>query len=231
MTCSVENCGQRAHVLGWCSKHHHRWKRHGDPLLQKHRSPGDGKVVVACPKCGIEFETYKAFKCKPNCASCRLPHEPQRLYDCQQCHKQFKGKQSREKDGRNKYCSQDCYWKSLESTSHFNGKTNPKWLGGITPQHRERYKGGWRALRRDVLLRDRERCRACSLSRKESYAKFGRDLIVHHIDRYLNQQDDSLENLATVCCSCHPKVEGRPELLIPIFGSDGTVKVGTIALL
>lgn len=30
--CSVKTCDKPAHSNGMCSAHHHRWKRHGDPL-------------------------------------------------------------------------------------------------------------------------------------------------------------------------------------------------------
>ena len=30
--CSVDGCGQDAKVRGWCIRHYHRWRRHGDPL-------------------------------------------------------------------------------------------------------------------------------------------------------------------------------------------------------
>lgn len=30
--CSIEGCSSPARRLGWCNKHHLRWRRHGDPL-------------------------------------------------------------------------------------------------------------------------------------------------------------------------------------------------------
>jgi hypothetical protein len=30
--CSIENCGKKVFARGWCSRHWHRWRYHGDPL-------------------------------------------------------------------------------------------------------------------------------------------------------------------------------------------------------
>lgn len=33
--CSVDGCEGRVRARGWCTKHYHRWERHGDPLITK----------------------------------------------------------------------------------------------------------------------------------------------------------------------------------------------------
>lgn len=38
--CSVDGCGCGAVKNGYCNKHNLRFKRYGDPLVQKHKSPG-----------------------------------------------------------------------------------------------------------------------------------------------------------------------------------------------
>lgn len=37
MICQVGDCERRPYARGWCVMHYQRWKRHGDPLLTKHR--------------------------------------------------------------------------------------------------------------------------------------------------------------------------------------------------
>ena len=39
--CAVEGCSKPAHARGWCSAHHNRWCRHGNPLGGG--SPRDGR--------------------------------------------------------------------------------------------------------------------------------------------------------------------------------------------
>lgn len=36
MTCSILDCKQPARTNGWCNKHHHRWRCHGDPNAVVH---------------------------------------------------------------------------------------------------------------------------------------------------------------------------------------------------
>ena len=35
--CSIEECERPSRRRGWCSMHHQRWKKHGDPTFTKHR--------------------------------------------------------------------------------------------------------------------------------------------------------------------------------------------------
>jgi len=74
------------------------------------------------------------------------------------------------------------------------GSRNPNWKGGkIT------YRGrGWHGIRTMVIRRDKNRCRRCG-SRKQ--------LQVHHIIPYRKNQDNSFDNLVTLCASCHMAVE------------------------
>jgi 5-methylcytosine-specific restriction endonuclease McrA len=53
--------------------------------------------------------------------------------------------------------------------------------------------------REKALLRDREQCQLCGLSRKESYEKYGKDLCVVHIE---GKENNSLKNLITLCRRC-----------------------------
>jgi hypothetical protein len=38
--CSVPDCGKKIYRRTYCNAHYMRWKRYGDPLVQKRRSPG-----------------------------------------------------------------------------------------------------------------------------------------------------------------------------------------------
>lgn len=76
------------------------------------------------------------------------------------------------------------------------GDKNPNWRGGkIT------YRGkGWVGIREQVKRRDGKKCRRCG-SKKQ--------LQVHHIIPYRKTQDNSLDNLVTLCASCHMAVEHK----------------------
>lgn len=74
------------------------------------------------------------------------------------------------------------------------GEQNPNWKGGkIT------YRGaGWQSIRKQAKRRDGNKCVKCSSTKQ---------LEVHHIVPYRFTQDNSLENLITLCHVCHAKAE------------------------
>lgn len=39
--CSIDGCGKPTNARGWCSAHHKRWLRHGDPLAGRKTMNGD----------------------------------------------------------------------------------------------------------------------------------------------------------------------------------------------
>ena len=49
-TCSVESCESPAYIRGWCTRHYHRWKRHGDPTAgrRSHLDPLPTCSVSGC---------------------------------------------------------------------------------------------------------------------------------------------------------------------------------------
>lgn len=76
------------------------------------------------------------------------------------------------------------------------GDKNPMWKGGkIT------YRGrGWVGIKNQVIRRDGNKCRRCGSTKL---------LQVHHIVPYRYTQDNSFENLVTLCASCHMAVEHK----------------------
>jgi len=53
--------------------------------------------------------------------------------------------------------------------------------------------------REKALIRDKEQCQLCGLSRSESYKKYNNDLCVVHIN---DKKNNNLENLITICRIC-----------------------------
>lgn len=66
--------------------------------------------------------------------------------------------------------------------------------------------------REKVIQRDHEQCQECGLTRVEHYKKYKRDITVDHINRLgrgVKDKDNRLENLITLCLSCHLRKDGR----------------------
>ncbi|MFC6825664.1 homing endonuclease associated repeat-containing protein [Halopelagius fulvigenes] len=81
------------------------------------------------------------------------------------------------------------------------------------------YGPNWQTRRERVLARDDHTCQACGLDSEKSRDRYGKGLNVHHItprnkfveDGELNhEQANRMENLVTLCISCHRTWEGIP---------------------
>lgn len=80
-----------------------------------------------------------------------------------------------------------CYW--------IKGDKNPNWQGGVSRERYEAYGPGFtKDLKRQVFERDGFVCRLCGA---------GGELHPHHID--YNKKNNCLENLISLCPSCHAK--------------------------
>jgi hypothetical protein len=62
-TCSIEDCGVAVYARGWCNRHYQRWRRHGDPSVDRTpaRTLGDcsvdecGSPAVARDLCNLHY--------------------------------------------------------------------------------------------------------------------------------------------------------------------------------
>jgi len=66
--------------------------------------------------------------------------------------------------------------------------------------------GGKRKL---ILERDSEQCRLCNISNEQHLRTFRRELNIHHVDEVEDNWD--MENLISLCVSCHAKVHSSKE--------------------
>ena len=81
-----------------------------------------------------------------------------------------------------------------------SGSNHPMWKGGISGSHRDRRADrNWREIVKKIYARDDYTCQKCG--------KRGGRLCTHHIVPYVISNDDSPENLITLCQSCHIKEE------------------------
>jgi hypothetical protein len=66
---------------------------------------------------------------------------------------------------------------------------------------------GWASVREAVLERDNYKCRFCEITEEEHRSEYDRGLSAHHITPRRDGGSDTLENLITVCQSCHTTLE------------------------
>jgi hypothetical protein len=100
------------------------------------------------------------------------------------------------KKAQDKYQKSDKY---KEYRRDYRIKNNVK---SIPYMNNKRFGG----LREEVIQRDQEQCVECNMTRKEHKNKWGRDITVDHIDgegRYSKNPNNELNNLVTMCLSCH----------------------------
>lgn len=88
-----------------------------------------------------------------------------------------------------------------------NGELHHRWSGGHEPY----YGPNWHTQRRKVRERDRDRCRRCGLEETDHRSQYDETLQVHHIIPIRTFEDTTkanrLDNLVTLCQSCHNAVE------------------------
>jgi 5-methylcytosine-specific restriction endonuclease McrA len=92
----------------------------------------------------------------------------------------------------------------------FTGEKHPNWIGGISFYRGE----NWRKQRRLARERDNYTCQMCGLTKSKIKRIFKRLPEVHHIIPYRKFGGDyevanSLDNLITLCPSCHTKADWK----------------------
>jgi 5-methylcytosine-specific restriction endonuclease McrA len=65
-------------------------------------------------------------------------------------------------------------------------------------------------LRQQVLERDNYKCVVCGMTAEEHIKKWKRGITVDHINRI--HSDNRIENMQTMCLSCHGRKDLKPEL-------------------
>ena len=78
------------------------------------------------------------------------------------------------------------------------GPNNPRWRGGKAMN----YGPGWKRLRQQARDRDKV-CTQCGKTPEEN----GRALDVHHINPFRYSGDNRLEDLLSMCRSCHMRAD------------------------
>lgn len=130
---------------------------------------------------------------------------------CEVCGDEFEVRPAKEENAR--FCSYECI--GIHHREVRSGSDNPNWAGGSEPY----YGPNWTEQREKTLIRDGYQCRDCGMSQEESINKHGQRLSVHHRVPRRNfkeggeldfEQANRLENLVTLCGTCHSKWEHLP---------------------
>lgn len=146
------------------------------------------KVCVICDR---TFNTgrHDGSTCSKVCAS-KLGSKKIVTINCAFCGKEFERASSTYVEGRRHFCSKAC------NSNQFSIE-NPT-----------RYGGTWKRRRKEILIRDNQKCLLCD----NLY-----NLQVHHFKKILtfSNPDDAHynENVGTFCEECHKKIENKYESL------------------
>ena len=179
-------------------------------------------VVVNCAYCGTSKEVspsrseeYTRHFCDTECVgmwrseNIRGDQHPlwtgdSESHSCQNCGDTVYRRPSQVYDSGRVFCSRECYheWNV--------GSNSGRWNGG----YREYYGVHWPPIRDAARERDDHICQVCGMTNVEHQEKYPGGLHVHHIRPRESfdppERGDILENLLTLCCSCHMKWEGIP---------------------
>ena len=199
----------RSYCPGCSLQYQSNWERKNQRTRKEWDTsePGAGKASARkCKTCKKEFwpnlcnvKRGGGIYCCLACSS-EGQKRKQPVLKCKQCGGEFSTKTSEVKRGA-KFCSAKC------GHLYNSGENNPFWR-----EHYTSYRGrGWRKIREIVLDRDGYKCVSCGKTDEDEKRDLRRSLSIHHIKPYRNGEDNSLENLETLCASCHRKAESAAD--------------------
>ncbi|OZB29778.1 MAG: hypothetical protein B7X51_11160 [Pseudomonas sp. 34-62-33] len=166
----------------------------------------DGKKIFCGERCRREAQNPGASKCK-NCGVlfCAVKfrngvrYRPIRSTCSEQCMIGWISKNPKRKE---------------KISKAFSGENHPMWRGGVSLLSNTSNRGpNWKSQREKAIRRDGEACVHCGMTREDHRKLYASDLNVDHIVPYHNfssfKKANALDNLQTLCKSCHMKEEPR----------------------
>ena len=189
----------------------HHARQHGESL---------SKVDIHCKRCGDFYkrvyqsseENYSYCEdCRPKVISERVSGENNPMsgtgtmveYDCRYCGEHHEHLQSYA-GGKSVFCDAEC--RDAWLREHNTGEKNPVWNGGKVGY----YGPNWERQRKKTLERDDYRCQSCGIHNDDATIA----LNAHHIVPFKSFDDrekaNRVDNLVSLCLSCHGKWEGLP---------------------
>ena len=106
------------------------------------------------------------------------------------------------RDERNPARQPEARKKNSEAKLKYNymkGKLSPNNVGGkIVARGRL-----WDKIKKEAIKRDSDKCVQCGMTNEYHFDLYGQPLQVDHIIPYRLTQNNTLQNLQTLCCKCH----------------------------
>lgn len=164
------------------------------------------KITKPCLHCGTPFESYKSrnrLYCSRKCKHAARSENGRVTIPCAFCGKPTEFIKAQIELRGGKYCSQECRYSAMSIAR--TGKNNPNWVGGAPTVT---WRGpNWGRQKRKARRRDKYTCQKCGGIHKAS----SQTLHVHHIVPFRLFSDyktaNQLNNLISLCISCHGKAE------------------------
>jgi len=195
-------------------------------------NPIKKSVEYECDYCSTVFEREPSLLnaneknfCDKEChrkwqSECR-PTEEHNWYkggpaivECVQCGDELERRPCKLERSEKFYCSVEC--ESAHKTGRLTKENHPNWKGGV----RYDYGSNWHEQRAKRLEIDDDQCVICEKSNAQEKIDTGSALTVHHIRPIREFADTTrsvdyeaanrIENLITLCKSCHRRWEGIP---------------------
>lgn len=183
----------------------------------------DTKRQLVCEYCGDDFEVHASEADRRKCCSRECidawkrenrsgeahPGYVDNETECEYCGGTFQRPPSHKSP--HNFCGRECMTQWARENRKAGEKAE-RWKGG----HTNYYGPNWGTQRKKALQRDGDSCQACGVRKSAA----GRELHVHHIKRkewFVEncgeewwREANQLDNLVTLCDSCHYKWEGIP---------------------
>jgi len=194
---------------------HHQIKRillKNNIKISKRKSSNINNKI--CPVCKTKFTTYKSVDKKFCCTKCQYQARTLGITK-RKVSKPYVVKKSKYKEEKiclfcsnkyissikkQKYCSSICFHKSRKV--EMKGNKNPSYVDGRS-KNKKCYRGeNWEEIRKEVYERDYWTCQKCKVHCDKTHK-----IQAHHKIPYKISKDNSLDNLVTLCVSCHKIVE------------------------
>jgi 5-methylcytosine-specific restriction endonuclease McrA len=173
------------------------------------------KIDIECLRCGNirKVYPYRAKKEFPDETSqnCKQCMDKKEKVSCSWCGDRLIRHKYRVESAENFFCDDECFgnWRS----KNISGESHPNYDGGYTDPYGE----NWSSIREKVINRDGKECQECKISRERHLSEKNIDLDVHHIkprqefidDNMSIEEANDMNNLETLCRSCHMKKEWK----------------------